>query len=124
MAEKKNNSITRFIVDMLMIASSLLKCIPKFLYILESEAAAAGRGLIYLVVLHSVAIALLMSTWSCLLLMCFIYFISLHLSWLLSLFIIIIINILLLIIIGLVISRTITNLSFSQTRHLLKKIKR
>ncbi len=122
MSEKKNNVFIRFIIDAVMIVSSLFKFIPKFLFILEIEAAAAGKNFVSLIILYLIAGILLISIWICLLSMCFIYFISLHFSWLLSLFIIVIINALLLIITGLMILRTKNKLSFPQTRHLLEKL--
>jgi hypothetical protein len=124
MEEKKNNFVTRFIIDFLMIVSSLFKFIPNLIFILEFEATAAGKSLVSLLMLYLIAGTLLTSTWLCLLSICFIYFISLHLSWLLSLFIIVIINLLLLIITGLMILRAKNILSFPQTRHMLQKIKK
>src|SRR5438128_1316819 len=105
MAEKKNNFLIKFVIDSATFVFSLFKLVPNIISLIESEARSAGKSLIYLLLLYLIAGTLLTSIWLCLLAMCFVYFISLHLSWLLSLFIIVIINILLLVITALIISR-------------------
>lgn len=122
MAGKKNNFIMRSIIDLFTIVSSIFKFISNFMHVFEVEASEARKNLVLLILLLLVSLTLFVSIWVCLLLMCFLYFVSLHLSWMFSLAIIVILNILLLIITVLVMLRAKNNLSFPQTRHLIRKI--
>lgn len=122
MTDKKNNFLSKFVVDTAMFVLSLFKLIPNLILLVEMEVRDAGKSLIWLLILLLITGTLLTSIWLCILAMCFVYFISLHLSWLLSLFIIVIINILLLIITALIISKTTNHLSFKKTRQLLHNI--
>src|SRR5580658_1334262 len=122
MTDKKNNLLSKYIVDLAMCFFSLFKIIPNFILLVEIEARSAGKSIISLLIMYLIAGSLLTSVWLCMLAMCFIFFISSHLSWLLSLFIIIVINILLLIINMICILKSKDNLSFAKTRELLRNI--
>ena len=120
MADQKNNFLSKFIIDISMFVFSLFKIVPNFILLIELEARSAGKSIIALLILYLIAGTLITSIWLCILAMCFVYFISLNLSWLLSLFIIVIVNILLLVITALVITKSKNNLSFEKTRNLLR----
>lgn len=122
MANKKDNYLSKIIIDSVMFVFSLFKFVPNFILLIELEARSAGKSIVSLLILYLIAGSLLTSTWLCIIAMCFIYFISLHLSWILSLLIIVIVNLLLLIITTLVVSKAKNNLSFEKTRQLLRNI--
>lgn len=123
MAERgKKSFLSKIILDTSMIIFSLFNVVPKIIYLIESEARLAKKNLVSLIILFLIAAAFITSIWLCILAMGFIYLISLHLSLLVSLSIIILINILLLIITCLLISRAKHQISFPETRHLLKTI--
>ena len=123
MPEKnKGNFLSKFLFDLVMIVLSLFKVIPNLIVLIEFEAALARKNLISLIVLFIFAVSLLTSLWLCLFAMCFIYFISLHMSYLTSIFITFLVNFVLLLIILLMISRIQNHLTFPKTRQLLRTI--
>ena len=100
MANRKNNFLSKRLIELAIFVFSLFKLIPNIISLVEQEAASARRSLVSLLILYLIAGALLTSTWLCVLAMCFVYFISLHLSGLLSIFILVVINLLCLILIA------------------------
>ena len=120
MANRKNNFLSKCLIDVAIFIFTLFKLIPNLISLVELEAHAAKKSLISLLILYLIAGSLLTSTWLCILAMSFIYLISLNLSWLLSIFIIVAINVMLFILVAIMIMKSKKNLSFSRTRQLLR----
>ncbi len=123
MEEKKKSSFSKTIACVFSTLPSLYRLINHLLTLMKYETHLARRSVITLLLLYLLAGSLLASVWICLLAMLFMYFISLHLTWLTSLIILLILNILLLVIVLLSMLLVKNNLSFPKTRELLHHLR-
>jgi hypothetical protein len=110
MAVKKRSTVSKTVVNLLLLLPSLLSLFSNLTSLIKIQAGVAGKRLIVLIVL-AVAIAfLLLSSWLCLLALLFIYLTSLQLSMVMCVSIIFIANTILLFIVSLAALRVKNNL--------------
>lgn len=121
MSGKKRASFSR-LFNLVLALPSAFGLISGVFSLIEHEARVTSRNLASLLILSIIMLALITSTWLCVLTMLFIY-LTFYLSSMISLLIILILNVLLLTIIALMISVKKDNLFFPETRQLIKQFK-
>jgi len=113
------NLLNKTIIDFVLLIYSLFKTIPDLIKLAELESRALAENMVSILILYLIAGTLLTSIWLCVIAICFVFFISLQLSWILSFFIILVLNVLLLIITVLLVLRKRNNMAFRKTRNLI-----
>lgn len=125
MANKKKFTLSKTILNLVVIIPTIFSVVRKTFALIGFEARLAGRSIILICVLSLIAVILLSSIWLGLLVMLFLYLTTV-LQWSLqhSMLLITALNILMLVIVGLVIVKAKKNLSFPETRRQLRSTKR
>lgn len=119
--EKK--TATSFFMIILNLISAYVKRFADISRLTVLEAKLAGITLIKITILIYIMSLLLFSTWLCILLVLFMYLISLHYSWLFASSLITIVNFVLLILVTFFVLKLKRNLLFEATRRQLAAIK-
>lgn len=122
MTQSKNKKRFTLLLIIKNLAQLYLNKISNLAQLASLEAQLARKTLATLVFLTLILAFLFISTWMSLLLLLFIYLISLHYSLLFASFIIVLLNLLLFIIISLYMSRIKKNLFFPATRRQLSRL--
>lgn len=120
MAEKKKHkthSFIKAILNLLVVIPTILNVASKISTLLSYEGRLAGKSLVRILILTFFCAMLLTSTWICILIMLFHWFVE-YVSFQIALLFLILINLFLLTIIGIVIAKSGKNLTFPLTRKL------
>lgn len=105
MANTKKPSVFRNIVELILLIPTLFGLLERLSAFAQGKARVAGKHLVTVAILSSIALVLLMSTWLCVLGLLFFYLTSLQLNLVMSLFILLGLNIFLLLVVLWIISR-------------------
>lgn len=122
MEDKTKSSMGQTVMRFVIALPAFFRLLQHFLALVKHDAQVAKRSFITLLLLYLMLTSLLTSIWIGLMGMLLLYLIWLNLSWLIALTILIILNLLLLIIVVLCILVVKNNLTFPETRQLLRDI--
>lgn len=120
MTHKRKHSIGQYLLRAVMAVPMLFGVMGNIFSLIEIEARLTVRSLFFILTLSILMVAILTTTWVCLLAMLFLYLISWQLSWQLSLFILVLLNIVLLILLVWMLNTIKRHMFFPETRALVK----
>ncbi len=122
MTQKKRSTISKYLLRAVMVVPMLFGVVGNIFSLLEIEARLTARSIFCILMLCILMVAILTTTWVCLLAMLFLYLVSWQLSWQLSLLILVLVNLVLLMLLAWIITAIKKDLFFPETRALLKSI--
>jgi hypothetical protein len=112
MSKHKKASVTKTIIKFIMIAPVLFNIVQKIISLICVETKVAGKSLIFLIMLAILMGSLLTGTWFGFLALLIFYFLSLHLSLVVSIALVLGFNVIALIILVLCMSQVKNTLTF------------
>jgi hypothetical protein len=119
---KKKSGFSKTLLNLLVIIPTLYSIFGKIIKLIEFEARATGNNLIRILILSFTFVALMITTWICMLSMLFVYLETLFLHPLIPLSIILFLNIFLLLMIGFTLNSQRKNLFFPEMRNQMNHI--